>query len=130
MFDLGLFLNYDPSHPTWLGIDPLFAIDNYADRILHVHAKDIELFPSKRNRYGWLGKVVKREDPWDVGWWRYRIPGRGEMDWCQLIDRLFERGYDSAVTIEHEDPVWSGSDNRIQAGIEIARRTISPLLVR
>ena len=76
--DLGLFLNYDPSHPTWLGIDPLFAIDNYADRILHVHAKDIELFPSKRNRYGWLGKVVKREDSWDVGWWRYRIPGRGE----------------------------------------------------
>ena len=130
MFQLGVYLNYDPSHPVWLGIDPLFAIDNYADNILHVHAKDIERFPAARNRYGWMGKVVEREDPWDVGWWRYRVPGRGEIDWCRLVDHLFERGYNAALTIEHEDPVWSGSDDRTQAGIEIAQRTLSPLLVR
>ena len=130
MFDLGLYLNYDPSHPVWLGIDPLFAIDNYADRILHVHAKDIETFILARNRYGWLGKVVERDDAWDVGWWRYRVPGRGEVNWSKLVDRLYERGYDNALTIEHEDPIWSGSDDHIQAGIEIARTTLAPLLVR
>ena len=64
MFDMGLYLNYDPSHPIWLGIDPLFAIDKYADHILHVHAKDIETFPSARNRYGWLGKVVNVTIKW------------------------------------------------------------------
>lgn len=130
MFDMGLYLNYDPSHPVWLGIDPLVAIDKYADHILHVHAKDIETFPSARNRYGWLGKVVERDDPWDVGWWRYRVPGRGEIDWSKLVDRLFEHGYDGSLTIEHEDPVWMGSDDRIQAGVEIACATLSPLLVR
>jgi sugar phosphate isomerase/epimerase len=130
MFGLGLYLNYDPSHPVWLGIDPLFAIDRYSDRIVHVHAKDIETFPQARNRYGWLGKVVQRDDPWDVGWWRYRVPGRGEIDWFKLVDRLFERGYEGSLTIEHEDPVWMGSDDRIQAGIEIARATLFPLLVR
>jgi sugar phosphate isomerase/epimerase len=130
MFDLGLYLNYDPSHPVWLGIDPLFAIDHYSEHILHVHAKDIETFAPERNRYGWLGKVVGREDPWDVGWWRYRVPGRGEIDWSKLVDRLFEHGYEGTLTIEHEDPVWMGTDDRIQAGIEIACTTLSPLLVR
>jgi sugar phosphate isomerase/epimerase len=130
MFDLGLYLNYDPSHPVWLGIDPLFAVDHYADRIAHVHAKDIETFPERRSRYGWLGKVVDRDDPWDVGWWRYRVPGRGEIDWCKLVDRLFERGYEGALSIEHEDPVWGGDDDRVQAGIEVACRTLAPLLVR
>ena len=50
MFSLGLYLNYDPSHLVWMGIDPVTALRPYVDRIPHAQAKDIELFPERRNR--------------------------------------------------------------------------------
>jgi sugar phosphate isomerase/epimerase len=129
MFDLGLYLNYDPSHLVWMGIDPVEAVRPYIDRIPHAQAKDIELFPERRNRYGWPGKAVAREDPWDVGWWRYRVPGRGEVDWPKLVDTLYEGGFDGVLSVEHEDPVWGGTEDRVRTGLQVAYRTLRPLLV-
>lgn len=60
MFSLGLYLNYDPSHLLWMGIDPVTALKPYIDRIPHAQAKDIELEPAKRTRYGWPGKAIQR----------------------------------------------------------------------
>ena len=64
MFSIGLYLNYDPSHLVWMGIDPVTALRPYVDRIPHAQAKDIQLFPELRNRYGWPGKAISRDDPW------------------------------------------------------------------
>ena len=58
MFSLGLYLNYDPSHLIWMGIDPVEAVKPYIDHIAHAQAKDIELDPAARNRYGWPGRAV------------------------------------------------------------------------
>ena len=77
MFSIGLYLNFDPSHLMWIGIDPVEAVRPYLDRIPHAQAKDVELFDAPRNRYGFFGKTIERDDPWDVGWWRYRVPGLG-----------------------------------------------------
>jgi sugar phosphate isomerase/epimerase len=132
MFSLGLYLNYDPSHLLWLGVDPVTAIralKPYADRIQHVQAKDAVIDPCGRDRYGVFGRALDRSNPWDSGWWRYRMPGLGNVDWRGVIDALYESGYDGAVAIEHEDPVWSGDEARVYAGLEIARRTLQPLLV-
>jgi hypothetical protein len=43
---------------------------------------------------------------------------------------LYEGGFDGVLSVEHEDPVWGGTDDKIQIGLEIARRTLQPLLVR
>ena len=59
MFELGLYLNYDPSHLVWMGIDPVEALRPYVDRIPHAQAKDIQLDPAARNRYGWPGRAVE-----------------------------------------------------------------------
>jgi sugar phosphate isomerase/epimerase len=128
MFSIGLYLNYDPSHLVWMGIDPVEAVRPYIDRIPHAQAKDIQLFPERRNRYGWPGKAVSREDPWDVGWWRYRVPGLGDVDWRRLVDTLYEGGFDGVLSVEHEDPVWGGTEDRIRTGLEVAHRTLRPLL--
>ena len=130
MFSLGLYLNYDPSHLVWIGIDPVTAVRPYLDRIPHAQAKDVELFLDRRNRYGTFGKAVERDDPWDVGWWRYRVPGLGQVDWPKLIDAMYEGGFDGVLSVEHEDPVWGGTEAKVEAGLEVAHRTLRPLLVR
>jgi len=130
MFSIGLYLNFDPSHLMWMGIDPVTALVPYLDRIPLAQAKDIQLFPARRNRWGWPGKTLEREDPWDVGWWRYRVPGLGEVDWLRLVDALYENGYQGVLSVEHEDPVWGGTEERVKTGLEIAYRTLRPLLVQ
>ncbi|WP_151482013.1 sugar phosphate isomerase/epimerase family protein [Streptomyces albicerus] len=129
MFSLGLYLNYDPSHLVWMGINPVEAMRPYVDRIAHAQAKDIQLFPDRRTRYGWPGKAVLREDPWDTGWWRYRVPGLGDVDWRRVTDTLYEGGYQGVLSVEHEDPVWGGTEDRIRTGLLIAHRTLRPLLI-
>jgi sugar phosphate isomerase/epimerase len=129
MFSLGLDLNFDPSHLLWLGIDPVEAVRPYLERIPHAQAKDVEMDPRSRNRYGVFGKAL-RADPWDPGWWRYRVPGLGAVDWRRLVDVLYEGGFAGALSVEHEDPVWGGNDDRVKAGLEIAHRTLQPLIVR
>jgi sugar phosphate isomerase/epimerase len=129
MFAQGLYLNYDPSHLVWMGIDPVEAVRPYIDRIAHAQAKDIQVFPERRTRYGWPGRAVVREDPWDVGWWRYRVPGLGQVDWRAVVDTLYEGGYEGVLSVEHEDPVWGGTEDRIETGLRVAHRALRPLLV-
>ena len=129
MFDLGLYLNYDPSHLVWMGIDPVEALRPYVGKVAHAQAKDIQTFPERRNRYGYPGRAVLRADPWDVGWWRYRVPGLGEVDWRAVVDTLYEGGFDGVLSIEHEDPVWGGTEDKIETGLAVAHRTLRPLLV-
>ena len=126
---LGLFLNFDPSHLVWLGIDPVPALTGHLDRVLHVQAKDIELDPVSRNRFSVFGQSVDKPSPWDSGWWRYRIPGRGELDWRRIVDVLYQGGYDGVVSVEHEDPVWGGTPEKVRQGLVIAERTLGPLIV-
>lgn len=130
MFSLGLYLNYDPSHLVWMGIDPVAALRPYVSKVAHAQAKDIEVFPEARNRYGYPGRAVTRQDPWDTGWWRYRVPGLGQVEWARVVDVLYEGGFDGVLSVEHEDPVWSGTPARVQAGLEIAVSTLRPLIIR
>jgi sugar phosphate isomerase/epimerase len=129
MFGLGLYLNFDPSHLMWMGIDPIAAIKPYMDRIPHAQAKDIQIDVARRNHYGFPGKAVERENPWDVGWWRYRVPGLGDVDWRRLIDTMYEGGFDGTLSVEHEDPVWGGSPEKVQVGLKVAFETLRPLIV-
>ena len=130
MFSLGLYLNFDPSHLVWMGIDPVAALKPYVDKVAHAQAKDIQVFPDLRNRYGWPGKAVTRPDPWDVGWWRYRVPGLGDVDWRRIVDTLYEGGFDGVLSVEHEDPVWGGNEDLVRDGLDVAHRTLRPLIVR
>jgi len=86
-------LNFDPSHLMWQGIDYLGAVDRYRDRIFHTHAKDTEVKQHVLRHVGYLAG----------GWWRYVIPGFGEIDWGVYIERLYAIGYKGVLSIEHED---------------------------
>ncbi|MFI7697729.1 sugar phosphate isomerase/epimerase family protein [Nonomuraea sp. NPDC049480] len=123
MFAIGLKLNYDPSHLVALGIDPVAAMRPYVADIAHVQAKDTEFLPGQLDRYGFYGPITGEK-----GWYRFRVPGLGLIDWTRVIDTLYEGGYDGVVSVEHEDPVWSGSTDRVQTGLGIAYRTLRHLI--
>ncbi|NWF97304.1 MAG: sugar phosphate isomerase/epimerase [Candidatus Thorarchaeota archaeon] len=91
-------LNLDPSHLVWQKIDYIESTRKFGDRIYHTHAKDTEILPARLSEVGIIGS----------GWWRYRIPGQGVIDWQNFIATLKEKGYDYVLSIEHEDPFLKG----------------------
>lgn len=114
-----LGIEFDPSHLYWQGIDHMRALKEYADRIYHVHAKDVENLPEKRYRIGSNGLAF-----------RFRIPGYGEINWPQFIAGLVEIGYDGGVAIEHEDEVfgWPDPGPCYDDGLVRGWQVLSPLI--
>ncbi len=121
-------LNIDPSHLYWLNIDHILVLEEYADKIFHVHAKDTEMLAEGEYRYGIYSRQLKESDE-PQGWWRYRIPGLGEIDWGEYISTLYEIGYDSVLSIEHEDPIWEGTEEKVKKGLIYGRKHLSNYLL-
>ncbi len=121
-------LNLDPSHLYWLGIDYLRCVKEYGRKIFHAHAKDAEILKEGQYRYGILSQRLN-PTPWKSGWWRYRMPGLGEIDWRKFISTLQEVGYDYVLSIEHEDPVWEGSEEKIKTGLQLGLKHLSQFVV-
>jgi sugar phosphate isomerase/epimerase len=46
----------------------------------------------------------------------------GDIDWPAFISRLYEVGYAGALSIEHEDPVWAGSEEKVKEGLVLGGR--------
>lgn len=110
-----LGLEFDPSHLYWQGIDHMRALLEYKDRVYHVHAKDTEMLPERRYRGGVNGD-----------YFRFRIPGYGEINWAQFISGLDEIGYTGGVAIEHEDMIYW--NDRFDEGLVRGWQTLNPLI--
>ena len=91
-----LGLEFDPSHLICQFIDPSSALDEFGDRVYHVHAKDAEINWRIVSTYG---ITYKR-------WCPHRLPGYGDYDWFEFFTLLKKHGYDYAISIEHEDPYF------------------------
>ncbi len=102
-----LGLEIDPSHLVFLGIDYLQAIYDFGDRIVHFHAKDIDIDERKRGRLGFYGNAFGPMQGFGNGWWRFRAPGWGVIDWRRVITALTDVGYTGNLDIEHEDEVFA-----------------------
>ncbi|MDQ1257383.1 MAG: Sugar phosphate isomerase/epimerase, partial [Candidatus Hydrogenedentes bacterium] len=95
-----LGLNYDPSHLYHQQCDHLLPVTMFRGRIYHTHAKDTLVDKAKRASVGIYGG----------GWWRYVIPGSGNIHWGEYISHLRMNGYDGVLSIEHEDGAQSRED--------------------
>jgi len=111
-------LNFDPSHLYWLQIEYLQPIKRFSKYIFHVHAKDTEIIKDKLNDVSIYGK----------DWWQYRVPGLGEINWSKFIKALKEINYNGVVSIEHEDPIYSGTEEKIKEGLKIGFNNLKTCL--
>jgi sugar phosphate isomerase/epimerase len=121
-----LGLEFDPSHFVRQYIDPISVAWQFKDRILAVHAKDTEIIQPVLQQVGIAGH----------GWWRYRIPGQGIVNWPQFLTVLLEIQFDGGIAVEHEDQFWdaphSGSPSDFpqqrKDGFILARRFLGQYL--
>ena len=117
-----LGLCFDPSHMVRMGIDYLRALREFGGRVRHVHAKDCEILPEGVYEFGYMGQSLGRRYRFGEGWWRYAIPGFGEVDWARFLARLEEVGYQGIVSIELEDDRYSGTEALEKEGLLAAKR--------
>jgi len=123
---LGICL--DPSHLVVQGIDYIRATKEFGDRIYYAHAKDTEVLPEKLYEYGIFGKGLGNDRPF-AGWWRYRLPGYGSINWAHFISALNEVGYDDVLAIEHEDEIYYGSVELNKKGLLMAKKYLEQFIV-
>ena len=45
------------------------------------------------------------------------------------MDRLYEAGFTGTLSVEHEDPLWGGTPEKVLQGLDIAARTLRPLVM-
>ena len=124
-----LGLCFDPSHLVWQGIDYLRALRDFGERVYHAHAKDAELLPEGQYRYGIFGPQIEKPAV-GAGFWRYRLPGFGAVDWPKYVDALQQVGFDGVLAVEHEDNVWGWLTDveRAKRGLVLARQFLAPLM--
>ena len=99
--------NYDPSHPLWMGADPIAAIRKLGSAIYYVHAKDTRIEPIPAAIDGTLDARppnLYAERAWNYITLGY---GHGETWWRQFCTALKQVGYDDVLSIEHEDMMLS-----------------------
>jgi sugar phosphate isomerase/epimerase len=95
--------NFDPSHLHWQLVDPVRFINEFSDRIYHVHMKDASL--QLNGKSGILSSHLDFGDP--LRGWDFRSLGRGGIDFEEIIRALNQIGYSGPLSVEWED---SGMD--------------------
>lgn len=92
--------NFDPSHFHWQGVDPVEFLRAFPDRIYHVHMKDAVVHLNGRS--GILGSHLPFGDP--RRGWDFRSPGRGTINFEEIIRALNQIKYAGPLSVEWEDP--------------------------
>lgn len=116
-----LGINYDPSHFVWQHIDYVKPIYEFADKIFHVHFKDIKLFRDKLDDVGIMAYPLEFMSP--------KLPGLGDVNWDRYVSALTDVGYDGYACVEVEDKAFEGSREKILDSITLSYRYMKQFVI-
>jgi len=104
--------NYDPSHFAYQGVNYVDFIYKFADRIFHVHMKDVYWndFPGE---VGVFGGHTTFGDP--RRYWNFRSLGRGKVKFEEIIRALNSIGYNGPLSVEWEDSAMDREQGATEA---------------
>jgi sugar phosphate isomerase/epimerase len=110
--------NYDPSHLGYQGVDYVKFIRDFGAYIFHVHVKDAWWGHGN----GDVGVFGGHTDFGDARrYWDFRSPGRGDINFEDMIVALNDVNYQGPLSIEWED----GRMDRFHGGAEACAFTRS-----
>lgn len=92
--------NYDPSHFAYQGVDYIRFIRQFAQRIFHVHMKDV-WWGHGDGSIGVFGGHAVFANP--GRFWDFRSVGRGDIRFEDIIVALNDIGYGGPLSVEWED---------------------------
>lgn len=119
-------LNFDPSHLIWQGIKPHLFLNDFIDRVYHVHMKDAAV--TLDGRSGILGSHI------DFGdlrrGWNFRSLGHGDVNFEEIIRVLNAYGYDGPLSVEWEDSGMDRIDGATEAAAFVRRVDFKPSAVK
>lgn len=117
--------NLDPSHPMWMGADPLALVRALDGAIHHVHAKDTRVQHAVADVHGLLDTQGPEQAATRA--WNYVTLGLGheggQQFWGRLLSDLRTAGYDGVLSIEHEDVVLDAVEG-VAATVDLLRRVM------
>jgi sugar phosphate isomerase/epimerase len=114
----GFGINFDPSHFAHQFLDSAAFVEEFADRIYHVHVKDSrKTLDGRRSILGSHLNFGEGGRGWD-----FVSPGHGDVDFESLFRALNRIGYAGPLSIEWED---AGMDREwgAQDALAFVRRT-------
>ncbi len=95
----GFGINFDPSHFVHQFLDPAAFVEEFADRIYHVHVKD------SRTRLDGRRSILASHLDFGAAerGWDFVSPGHGDVDFEAVIRALNRIGYAGPLSVEWED---------------------------
>ncbi len=114
-------LNFDPSHYVWQGLDYLKTVYDFADRIFHIHFKDIKLYPEKLKECGVLAYPLDYMSP--------KIPGLGDVNWGAFVSALNDIRFNGCAVIEVEDKAFESCREDILNSIRLSKRYLDNFII-
>jgi len=104
-------LNFDPSHFVWQHMNYIDVLNQFKDRIFHIHIKDVKVYQDKLDYYGTLVPPLHYMAP--------KLPGLGDINWRTFLSKLDEINYKGHCIIEFEDKSFESSFDQIDEGIKL-----------
>jgi sugar phosphate isomerase/epimerase len=118
--------NYDPSHFGYQGVDYVAFIRKFADRIFHVHMKDV-WWSSKPTEAGVFGGHLNFGDA--RRFWDFRSLGRGSINFEEIIRALNDIGYWGPLSVEWEDGKMDREHGAAEAAAFVKKLDFAPSAV-
>jgi sugar phosphate isomerase/epimerase len=91
--------NFDPSHLLWQGMQPHVFVRDFAERVYHVHMKDVAV--TLDGKAGLIGSHLPFGD--QRRGWNFRSLGHGHVNFEEIIRELNAAGYGGPLSVEWED---------------------------
>lgn len=104
-----LKIKYDAAHTCGRQGDYLSEINDWANRIAHVHLKGLLMVKS-------------------IGWVDFPPAGMDQIDWHSLISLLYAKGYKGDLALEPHSDVWKKGSEAGEKGIDYSIRYFRDLL--
>ena len=111
-------LSFSPADCVWLGIDYLKILPGIASGIEHVEALDVEIIRELLNDSGIYGPL----------WWRYRMPGKGQVDWTQLVEALKLYEFKGTFSIHLDDEFVASDHESLEEALKSSTKLLAPLV--
>lgn len=113
----GLMLSFSPADCVWQGLDYLRILPQLLPAVDHIEGNDVEVNRELIADSGLFGPL----------WWRYRMAGKGQLDWRQLVEALKLYDYQGSLCVQLDDEFVADCPHELSQALDSGLEFLKPL---